>query len=68
MAHLHIIAGQPQPPEYQEMLLCRIFGWLPSQLDQEDAERIDEFLAMLSGEYEINKLRSYMSNVPGRRR
>ena len=39
----HLWVKNPQPPEYAELVLCRdIFHCLPSELDNEDADRIAE--------------------------
>jgi hypothetical protein len=38
--------------EYPEVLLryelCKEFGWLPSQLDQEDNKTIEEFIVIMN--------------------
>ena len=32
--------GETAPPEYQELMLCRLYNCLPSELDGEEYERI----------------------------
>ncbi len=53
--------GNSMPPEIHDLMceyrLCRAFGVLPSQLDNEDASKIDLFLTIMSLENErSNKL------------
>jgi|GEM_PF-5292966 len=38
------------PPGYADMVLCRTFGWTPSELDEQDAGRIEMLVALMSAE------------------
>ena len=43
---------KPAPPEYQELMLCRLYNCLPSELDEEDFERIVTHIACWNQEHQ----------------
>ena len=56
MAHLWV--QSPAPVEYVEMILCREFGWLPSEMRQQSVDDIHNFLAMMNAETTVQNRRS----------
>ncbi len=48
----------PEPWELSEMVLCKLYGCTPSQLDQEDHERVQKHLIILDVMEELKALKA----------
>lgn len=51
----HLWTHEPAPADYLDMVLCRLYGALPSALDKEDGARCLRHLTCLSAETEVVK-------------
>jgi hypothetical protein len=43
------------PGQFTDLRLCRTFGWLPDELDRQDASRIRMFIALMNAESSLEE-------------
>ena len=66
--HLHTGSREP-PPQYLELILCRdVYHCTPSELDEQDAERVADHLLCLQEESKYRRMRDQREKEKGRRR
>lgn len=55
------------PEDYEDYRLCKAFGWLPSQLDDENAEIVARYLAYYNAELKHESIRQQATPAPTRK-